>query len=483
MNRFQQTAKRRRQVLTRAVASPSAPAVLDALEERRLFATATVVGTTLLVTGTNASDTITVTDDGAGNLVVADTVQNLTFPSGTLTDIIVNGLGGAADTITIAAALPSRLTTGATGGSVLTGGDGDDTLISANGADTLDGGAGNDDLQGNGGDDDLSGGDGNDTLTGGTGTDVARGNDGDDSLIGDVGGDQLIGGFGDDVLEAANGIVEGFLSGGPGLDVANIDLTDPTPIGVETINGGPVPEIDVYASTKRGVRGVANNSTISYGTAVAGAGQINRTFTIVNSGTGPLSMTQVVVPAGYVLVDGIDALTLAPGKADNIVIGLPADTAGTFSGVVGFNTGDADEDPFRFTVTATVVLPPAPANLVVTGFRAKGRSQTIFSGTKAQFGTWDLSPIGTAARTFRFTNTGGTTLTLGRLNLPKGYVVLDKLDRVLAPGESDDLTIALSTTLAGTRKGSLSFTLDGDPNADLFLLSLNGIVKNPYGAS
>ncbi|HSI36414.1 MAG: calcium-binding protein [Phycisphaerae bacterium] len=482
MNRFQRKAKRR-QVLTRAVASAPSPVALDALEERRLFATATVIGTTLLVSGTNASDTITVTDNGTGSLIVTDTVLTLTFPSGPITDITVNGFGGLKDTITVVAALPSRLTTAATGGSTLTGGDGDDTLISGNGSDTLDGGGGNDNLQGNAGNDDMGGGDGNDTLIGGSGTDTVRGNDGDDSLIGDAGNDLLIGGFGDDILEAGNGIVEGLISGGPGIDVANIDINDPTPVGVETVNGGPIPEIDVYASTKRGVRGVANNSAISYGTAVAGAGQVTRTFTIVNSGTGSLSMTQVVVPAGFVLVDGIDALALAPGKSDNIIIGLPADTAGTFSGTVGFNTGDADEDPFRFTVSATVVLPPAPANLVVTAFRAKGRSQTILSGTKAEFGTWDLSPIGTAARTFRFTNIGGTTLTLGRLNLPKGYVVLDKLDRVLEAGESDDLTIALSTTVAGTRKGSLSFTLDGDPNADLFLLTLNGITKNPYGAT
>jgi hypothetical protein len=134
-------------------------------------------------------------------------------------------------------------------------------------------------------------------------------------------------------------------------------------------------------------------------------------------------------------------------------------------------------------VTGTVTLPPQPTQLQVIAYRGKGRTQGVTNGTGADFGNVFLSPLGTIARTFKFTNFGGTTLDFGRMALPKGYVAIDPLVRQLRPGQTDFLTIALDTRIAGRRFGALSFSIIGDATADVFLLNLSGIVRNPYGAS
>jgi len=105
---------------------------------------------TMLITGTDGADTITIDDsNGAFGLDVNSGV----------TPYVYGGFGD--DTIT-----------GSALGDTLLGGDGGDTLNGGAGDDALTGGAGDDTLNGNGDDDTLTGGAGDDTLDGGHGTDA-----------------------------------------------------------------------------------------------------------------------------------------------------------------------------------------------------------------------------------------------------------------------------------------------------------------------
>src|SRR5579872_6487576 len=139
---------------------------LEPLETRVLCSvTATSAGGVLTVFGDNNANTITVSRDTAGDLMVNGGTVRIAGSAANIASIqSINVFGfGGNDTLTIdetAGALPKA---------TLVGGDGNDTLTGGSGNDTLFGGAGNDILFGKAGNDQLFGGSGDDTLIGGTG--------------------------------------------------------------------------------------------------------------------------------------------------------------------------------------------------------------------------------------------------------------------------------------------------------------------------
>ena len=150
----------------------------------------------LTVLGDAGNNTITVSRDAAGKLLVnggAVAVRGGTPIVANTTTVSVFGQAGN-DAISLDEAngvLPKAL---------LFGGDGNDTLTGGSGNDQLFGQAGNDTLLGKGGDDLLFGGDGNDVLIGGSGSHTLLGGAGDDTLIGGPGQHVLDGGPGDNVV-------------------------------------------------------------------------------------------------------------------------------------------------------------------------------------------------------------------------------------------------------------------------------------------
>jgi Ca2+-binding RTX toxin-like protein len=112
---------------------------------------------TVVINGTNGSDTITLTESN-GVVTVTGLPETITI-SGfdpNLDRIVINGLGG--DDVISASGLPANVLFTANGG------DGNDVLIGGQGNDTLNGGAGDDVLIGGGGQDVLDGGTGNNVL-------------------------------------------------------------------------------------------------------------------------------------------------------------------------------------------------------------------------------------------------------------------------------------------------------------------------------
>ncbi|MGO4670630.1 peroxidase family protein [Bosea sp. 2RAB26] len=216
----------------------------------------------LIITGTNASDTL--------NVVFSGTTLTA-FEGGTITGIeqVTADLGsnsGSGDTLSYAgttAAVTVNLGAGTASGFTsianienVTGGSGDDSLTGNGGNNTLNGGLGNDTLNGGGGTDTMIGGagddiyitDGNDTLTeaANQGTDTVRssvtftlannfenltltgngningtGNNAANVIIGNGGNNTLTGGAGNDVM-----------TGGAGSDTFLFNTTNESGVGV-----------------------------------------------------------------------------------------------------------------------------------------------------------------------------------------------------------------------------------------------------------
>jgi Ca2+-binding RTX toxin-like protein len=170
-------------------------------------ATATFNNGVLTASGDNLDNSLTISRDAAGKILVnggAVAVIGGTPTVANTTLIRVFGLGGQ-DVITLSE------TNGALPVANLFGGAGNDVLTSGSGNDQLFGEAGNDTLLGKGGTDLLFGGGDNDTLTGG---------DGDDQAFGQAGNDRMIWNPGDDtdLNEGATGVDTVEVNGGNGAE-------------------------------------------------------------------------------------------------------------------------------------------------------------------------------------------------------------------------------------------------------------------------
>jgi Ca2+-binding RTX toxin-like protein len=206
--------------------------VLEPLESRRLYSvTASFAGGVLTVLGDANANAITVSRDGAGNLLVnngAVTIAGPTAMAANTTLIKVFG-GDGNDNLALDEAQ------GALPIASLFGGSGNDSVTGGSGADTLRGDSGNDLLLGKGGSDMLRGGSGSDTLIGGAGNDQAFGQAGDDRMVwnpGD-GSDLNEGGDGIDTVEVIGGeVAEAFSAEGVGSRVL-FRRIDPAPFTID----------------------------------------------------------------------------------------------------------------------------------------------------------------------------------------------------------------------------------------------------------
>jgi len=202
----------------------------ESLEDRRLCS-ATLVGSTVRVGGTDAAETVTVSEFvsnselslGVRFLRVKETIDrpflpNITrttdFVKSQVTRLRINSFGGN-DVI--------NLSSTSVGADVFAGG----------GHDLIYGSAGNDNLNGDlaivqGFDGEelgpqLFGTPGNDIIYGNAGNDILRGGPADDRLDGGFGSDAMFGEAGNDRIFARDGVVGETVNGGTGFDNAQVD--------------------------------------------------------------------------------------------------------------------------------------------------------------------------------------------------------------------------------------------------------------------
>ena len=176
--------------------------------------------------------------------------------------------------------------------------------------------------------------------------------------------------------------------------------------------GAGSPEVAVAEGGHAVLDGQAE--AVFFGGAAAGGTGPTRTFTVRNDGYAALSLGTVTVPAGFTVTEGL-AASLSPGVSDTFTVRMGTATAGVKSGTVTFATGDADENPFDFPISGSVVTSlfvwdiqkSGTANRLVDvdfssadeGWVAaqRGLLHTVDSGT-----TWSMPTSGTFHYALRF---------------------------------------------------------------------------------
>jgi len=347
-------------------------------------------GGVLTITGDNNDNTIIVSRDAAGNILVNDGAVTITGGVATTNNteqIRVLGLGGN-DVLTISDA------NGPMPPANLLGGEGNDTLTGSAADDVLDGGPGDDILFGRGGNDTLLGGPGNDTLNGGQGTDQMIGGEGDDLIIwnpGD-GSDVVEGQGGNDTLLfnganisetvdlSANGqrlrffrnvgnivmdcdgiekVVFNALSGADQVTVNNLSGTLVTNVFISLLNGagtndGAADNIIVNGTETNDVINVSGSATnidvtgLSASVTILG-GESGNDKLIINGLGGDDTIDASAVPAGaidLVLNGGAGNDTLIGGAGNDVLNGQQgADTmfGGPGDDTFPWNPGDGSD--------------------------------------------------------------------------------------------------------------------------------------------
>jgi hypothetical protein len=502
---------------------------IDALEPRRLLSSTLDSDGLLTATGTAGDDDLRL-DLRSGQIrVTLNGTNDGAFDVDSVQAIILNGLDGN-DTLRIGPNIIASRLNGGNGDDTLLGGNGDDVLDAGAGNDTVDGkegadlliggpgfdsadyrfetadltlsingvpdeaggnaagdnisldierivgGSGNDFITGSDadnsftgrlGNDTIFGGLGNDSIDGDEGNDLLAGESGDDVISGGTGQDTMTGGAGDDSFVSNDGEADA-LDGGNGADSAVADQPGDSFVSIEAGINIPAPEITV---TLGGNVLTDNFSSVDFGAVGEGKAGPTRTFTVKNDGDDVLSLGDVTVPAGFILVDPLVG-PLQPGASESFTVQVDTSVAGGKSGVVSFANSDSDENPFNIAVTATV-NPAAPEIPDIT-VRLGGNNIADNTAAPVNFGSVNQNATG-PTRTFTVINDGTGPLTIGSVVVPSGYTIVDPLVGPIAAGGSESFTVRLDSASAGTKAGDIVIT-SNDPDEDPFNFAISGVV-------
>jgi Ca2+-binding RTX toxin-like protein len=302
---------------------------LESLDDRVLPAITAAFSPagTLTVIGDALNNTITVSRDAAGTLLVNNGAVAILGGLATVANtnlIDVFGLAGN-DTISLNEAngpLPRANLFGGPGNDVLTGGSGNDLLF---------GESGNDTLLGKGGNDLLFGGDGADVLIGGTGDDQDFGQAGNDRMIWNPG-------EGTDLNEGGDGVDTVEVNGGNGAETFTV-----TPNGtrVRFDRVTPVPfSLDIGTSEKLVLNANGGDDRFTASNGLASLIAIT-----VDGGAGNDSLTggdgnDVLLGGdGNDVIDGGRGNDVAfMGAGDDTFVWNPGDGSDNVDGESGFDT-------------------------------------------------------------------------------------------------------------------------------------------------
>jgi Ca2+-binding RTX toxin-like protein len=290
----------------------------------------------LSVVGDDLNDSITVSRDAAGQILINGGTVSITGGPATVANtalIQVFGQGGE-DTISL------DESNGALPAAQLFGGAGNDVLTGGSGADQLFGGAGNDTLLGKGGDDLLFGGAGNDVLTGGAGNDQVFGEAGNDRMIWNPGD-------GSDLFEGGDGNDTAEVNGGNGAEIFSVTANG-SRVRFDRLSPAPF-SLDIGTTENLVLHANGGDDVITAGNGLAGL--INLTL---DGGAGNDTIT-----GG----DGNDMLIGGDGD-DVITGGRGSDTAQLGAGNDTFiwNPGDGSDVVDGQDGTDTLVFNGANVN-------------------------------------------------------------------------------------------------------------------------
>lgn len=134
--------------------------------------------------------------------------------------------------------------------------------------------------------------------------------------------------------------------------VSNSENWNGVTVALEHLASAVPPEIDVLSPSN--VSLVDDQTTaVNLGATTKGV-SYTRTFTIKNTGTGPLNFTSLSLSGTNASAFSISSLppAIAAGASTTFTVTFPATDGGIFNAVVNVGSDDPNENPFSFPITA-----------------------------------------------------------------------------------------------------------------------------------
>jgi hypothetical protein len=197
-------------------------------------------------------------------------------------------------------------------------------------------------------------------------------------------------------------------------------------------------------------------------------GNLSKTFTVRNTNTTPLTLSNLTLPEGFSLQGQFPA-TIAPNATGSFTINVNTTTPANREGTISFNTSDPDENPFNFIIKATVnsssTTPSSGEIEILDG------TTSLADGNSTPLDLGNVNVGGNLSKTFTVRNTNTTPLTLSNLTLPEGFSLQGDFPATIAPNGEGSFTINVNTTTPANREATISFnTSDSDENPFNFIL-------------
>ncbi|HEX2746846.1 MAG TPA: choice-of-anchor D domain-containing protein [Verrucomicrobiales bacterium] len=187
------------------------------------------------------------------------------------------------------------------------------------------------------------------------------------------------------------------------------------------------------------------------------AAPVIRGVLIANTGTAPLLISGVTVPAGYTVLNAPAVpLAIEAGGTLSLNVRLDAAAAGTFAGEMRIASDDIDEAVFNFPVTGTVVTPEIALHDgdAAAPEISDGQAAAVDFGRKMQ-GT-------PGTRLFTIANTGTAELLVSALTVPAGYELqgAPPLPFSVGAGQARSFQVSLTTLAVGIHAGRILLSCD-----------------------
>jgi len=229
----------------------------------------------------------------------------------------------------------------------------------------------------------------------------------------------------------------------------------------------PAPEVAVNQNGSN----IVDNGTFNFGPTTQGF-PISRVFTVENTGSEDLTITNLKVPSGFSIL-AQPSSPVTPGNSTTFEVQFDADRVGPKSGKLKFKTNDTDEKEFNFLIGANAN--PQEPEIVVENDGLNVADGGAFSFAATTVG----NPID---EVFDIENTGTADLEVKTVKVPKGYTVtVQPSFAPIIPSGTTSFTIQTKATKRGTFRGQMKFKNNDTTEKD-FNVFLTSVV-NPAPAT
>ena len=181
-------------------------------------------------------------------------------------------------------------------------------------------------------------------------------------------------------------------------------------------------------------------ASFAYGSVVDGQTK-SQTFTLTNSGSAPLTISQLSVSgAGYSLSGLTAPSTIAAGASATFSVVFAPTTAGSLPG----------------TVTISSNAPGSPSTVALSGTGLAGTVALSANPTSLAFGS--INAGATTSKSVTLTNGGTGNVTISQVTVSAKDVSVSGVTTpvTLTPGQSKTMTVAFAPTAAETVSGNIT---------------------------